>query len=191
MKFLLLITDVYLFVVVTDFFGALRARIYDDEIRKWVLGTGIEAIEEKLWNSIEEPPTFDQEKLPLRSSLGRDMIIVMLLEVSNDSTSRGDVFHIYNFFEAISSDDVRSKNQNILNQDKGEIRNIKEEEDKEQQYLLKLLKMCSGTPPWLNADDLKETKENHEGAAKKNMKEEDLETNIRESVKNRRKVSNP
>jgi len=45
--------------------------------------------------------------------------------------------------------------------------------------------MCSGTPPWLNADDLKETKENHEGAAEKNMKEEDLETNVRESVKNR------
>jgi len=44
--------------------------------------------------------------------------------------------------------------------------------------------MCSGTPPWLNADDLKETKENHEGAAEKNMKE-DLETNVRESVKNR------
>jgi len=45
--------------------------------------------------------------------------------------------------------------------------------------------MCSGTPPWLNVDDLKETKENHEGAAEKNMKEEDLETNVRESVKNR------
>jgi len=70
MKFLLLITDVYPFVVVTDFFGALRARIYDDEVRKWVLGTGIEAIEEKLWNSREGPPTFDQQKLPLRSSLG-------------------------------------------------------------------------------------------------------------------------
>ncbi|WMV19401.1 hypothetical protein MTR67_012786 [Solanum verrucosum] len=70
MKFLLLITDVYPFVVVTDFFGALRARIYDDEVRKWVLGTGIKAIEEKLWNSREGPPTFDQQKLPLRSSLG-------------------------------------------------------------------------------------------------------------------------
>ncbi|KAH0761208.1 hypothetical protein KY290_017281 [Solanum tuberosum] len=86
MKILLLITDVYPFVVVTYFFGALRARIYDDEARKWVLGTGIEAIEETLWNSREGPPTFDQQKLPLRSSLGmgRDMIIVLFLEVSND-----------------------------------------------------------------------------------------------------------
>ncbi|KAG5615665.1 hypothetical protein H5410_015489, partial [Solanum commersonii] len=70
MKFLLLITDVYPFVVVTDFFGALREQIYDDEVRKWVLGTGIEAIEVKLWNSREGPPTFDQQKLPLRSSFG-------------------------------------------------------------------------------------------------------------------------
>ncbi|KAG5615692.1 hypothetical protein H5410_015516, partial [Solanum commersonii] len=70
MKFLLLITDVYPFVVVTDFFGALRARIYDDQLRKWVLGTGIEAIEEKLWNYRKGPPTFDQKKLLLRSSLG-------------------------------------------------------------------------------------------------------------------------
>ncbi|KAG5615663.1 hypothetical protein H5410_015487 [Solanum commersonii] len=52
-----------------DFFGALRAQIYDDEERKWVLGTRIEAIEEKLWNSREGPPTFDQQNLPLRSSL--------------------------------------------------------------------------------------------------------------------------
>ncbi|KAG5615662.1 hypothetical protein H5410_015486 [Solanum commersonii] len=70
MKFLLLITDVYPFVVVTDLFGALRARIYDDEARKWVLVTGIEAIEEKLWNSTEGSPTFDEQKLPLRNSLG-------------------------------------------------------------------------------------------------------------------------
>ncbi|KAH0761219.1 hypothetical protein KY290_017292 [Solanum tuberosum] len=81
----------------------MSARIYDDEVRKWVLGIGVEAIEEKLWNCREGPPTFDQQKLPMRSSLdmGRDMIIVMLLEVSNDSTSRGDVFHFCNFFEAI------------------------------------------------------------------------------------------
>jgi len=38
---------------------------------------------------------------------GRDMIIVMLLEVSNDSTSRGDVFHFYNFFEAICKGSYR------------------------------------------------------------------------------------
>ena len=44
--------------------------------------------------------------------------------------------------------------------------------------------MRRGTPPWLNADKLKETKKNHEGGAEKNMKEEDSETN-RENVKTR------
>jgi len=35
-------------------------------------------------------------------------------------------------FGSTASNGVRSRNQNILNQDKGEIRNIKEEEDKEE-----------------------------------------------------------
>lgn len=38
MKFLLFIIDVYPFVVVTYFFSALRAQLYDDEVSKWVLG---------------------------------------------------------------------------------------------------------------------------------------------------------
>ncbi|KAG5583853.1 hypothetical protein H5410_044287 [Solanum commersonii] len=39
-----------------DFFGALRARVYDDEVRKWIGSTGIEQIGEKLLNSRDEPP---------------------------------------------------------------------------------------------------------------------------------------
>lgn len=45
--------------------------------------------------------------------------------------------------------------------------------------------MCSVTPPWLNADDLKETKENHEGCVDKKMNEENRETHDRGSVKSR------
>lgn len=43
-----------------DFFGALRARVYDDEVRKWVSGVGVESIGKKLVNSREGPPTFEQ-----------------------------------------------------------------------------------------------------------------------------------
>ncbi len=34
-----------------DFFGALRARVYDDMVRKWITDNGVEAIGAKLVNS--------------------------------------------------------------------------------------------------------------------------------------------
>ncbi|BAT81202.1 ribulose bisphosphate carboxylase/oxygenase activase, chloroplastic-like [Vigna umbellata] len=52
-----------------DFFGALRARVYDDEVRKWVSGVGIEGIGKKLVNSKEGPPTFDQPTMNLNKLL--------------------------------------------------------------------------------------------------------------------------
>ncbi|XP_058748133.1 ribulose bisphosphate carboxylase/oxygenase activase 2, chloroplastic-like [Vicia villosa] len=52
-----------------DFFGALRARVYDDEVRKWISSVGIEAIGKKLVNSKEGPPTFDQPKMTLEKLL--------------------------------------------------------------------------------------------------------------------------
>ncbi|PHT99342.1 Ribulose bisphosphate carboxylase/oxygenase activase 2, chloroplastic [Capsicum chinense] len=52
-----------------DFFGALRARVYDDEVRKWVLGTGLEQVGEKLLNSRDGPPTFEQPKMTLEKLL--------------------------------------------------------------------------------------------------------------------------
>ncbi|KAF8010752.1 hypothetical protein BT93_J1408 [Corymbia citriodora subsp. variegata] len=48
-----------------DFFGALRARVYDDEVRKWISGVGVDGIGKKLVNSKEGPPTFDQPKMTL------------------------------------------------------------------------------------------------------------------------------
>jgi len=48
------------FCTCADFFGALRARVYDDEVRKWVSGVGVESIGKKLVNSREGPPTFEQ-----------------------------------------------------------------------------------------------------------------------------------
>ena len=55
--------------VFADFFGALRARVYDDEVRKWAAGVGVERIGKSLVNSKEGPPTFDQPKMTLEKLL--------------------------------------------------------------------------------------------------------------------------
>ncbi|KAI8523720.1 hypothetical protein RHMOL_Rhmol13G0094400 [Rhododendron molle] len=52
-----------------DFFGALRARVYDDEVRKWISGIGVEMIGKKLVNSIEGPPTFEQPAITIEKLL--------------------------------------------------------------------------------------------------------------------------
>eukprot|EP00897_Mesotaenium_endlicherianum_P004656 jgi/Mesen1/4218/ME000219S03345 len=49
-----------------DFFGALRARVYDDEVRKWVSDIGVENMGKRLVNSKEGPPTFDQPSMNLQ-----------------------------------------------------------------------------------------------------------------------------
>lgn len=52
-----------------DFFGALRARVYDDEVRKWIGGVGVEGVGKKLVNSKEGPPTFEQPKMTVEKLL--------------------------------------------------------------------------------------------------------------------------
>lgn len=52
-----------------DFFGALRARAYDDEVRKWVAEVGVENIGMKLVNSREGPPTFKKPAMSLEKLL--------------------------------------------------------------------------------------------------------------------------
>jgi len=39
--------------------------VYDDEVRKWVSGVGVDGIGKKLVNSKEGPPTFEQPKMSL------------------------------------------------------------------------------------------------------------------------------
>ncbi|KAK3231879.1 hypothetical protein Dsin_003760 [Dipteronia sinensis] len=48
-----------------DFFGALRARVYDDEVRKWISGIGVDSIGKNLVNSKDGPPTFEQPKMTI------------------------------------------------------------------------------------------------------------------------------
>ncbi|KAJ0962483.1 hypothetical protein J5N97_030311 [Dioscorea zingiberensis] len=52
-----------------DFFGALRARVYDDEVRKWIAEIGVEKVGKRLVNSREGPPTFEQPQMTLEKLL--------------------------------------------------------------------------------------------------------------------------
>ncbi|KAE8673770.1 Ribulose bisphosphate carboxylase/oxygenase activase 1 [Hibiscus syriacus] len=46
-----------------------RARVYDDEVRKWIGDTGVSGIGKKLVNSREGPPTFEQPKMTIEKLL--------------------------------------------------------------------------------------------------------------------------
>lgn len=55
--------------VCADFFGALRARVYDDEVRKWIGDVGVDMVGKKLVNSKEGPPTFEKPKMTIEKLL--------------------------------------------------------------------------------------------------------------------------
>jgi hypothetical protein len=59
-----------------DFFGALRARVYDDEVRKWISGVGVDGIGKRLVNSKEGPPTFEQPKMTVEKLLEYGNLLV-------------------------------------------------------------------------------------------------------------------
>jgi len=46
-----------------DFFGALRARIYDDLVRGFIADTGLEGLSKRLVNSREGPPKFETPQM--------------------------------------------------------------------------------------------------------------------------------
>lgn len=48
-----------------DFFGALRARVYDDKVREWITGTGVENIGKRLINSREGKVEFEKPSMNL------------------------------------------------------------------------------------------------------------------------------
>jgi len=48
-----------------DFFGALRARVYDDKVREFVAEIGIENIGKRLVNSREGKVEFDKPQMAL------------------------------------------------------------------------------------------------------------------------------
>ncbi|RQP01564.1 hypothetical protein POPTR_016G101100v4 [Populus trichocarpa] len=60
-----------------DFFGALRARAYDDEVRKWISGVGVENVGKRLVNSKEGPPILEQPKMTLEKLLEYGNMLVL------------------------------------------------------------------------------------------------------------------
>ncbi|KAE9606137.1 putative ATPase, AAA-type, core, P-loop containing nucleoside triphosphate hydrolase [Lupinus albus] len=59
-----------------DFFGAIRSRVYDDEVRKWIGTVGVDSIGKKLVNSKEGPPIFEQPKITLEKLLEYGFLLV-------------------------------------------------------------------------------------------------------------------
>ena len=64
-------------VLSVDFFGALRARVYDDEVRRWISGVGVENVGKRLVNSKEGPPTLEQPKMTLEKLLEYGNMLVL------------------------------------------------------------------------------------------------------------------
>lgn len=62
--------------MVTDFFGALRARVYDDLVRHWVAEIGVEQMGKRLVNSREGPPAFEKPTMTLEKLLEYGYMLV-------------------------------------------------------------------------------------------------------------------
>merc|ERR1711990_389089 len=59
-----------------DFFGALRARIYDDKVRDFVIDTGLEDLGKRLVNSREGPPKFEKPSMDVDTLLKYGNLLV-------------------------------------------------------------------------------------------------------------------
>ncbi len=59
-----------------DFFGALRARVYDDKVRDWIMETGVDSIGKRLVNSREGKIEFQKPemKLELLMKYGKKLV---------------------------------------------------------------------------------------------------------------------
>lgn len=72
-----------LLLLFEDFFGAVRARVYDDEVRNFISSIGVENIGKRLINSKEAPPTFDKPKMALGKLLEYGNMLVQEQENVN------------------------------------------------------------------------------------------------------------
>merc|ERR1712032_876883 len=59
-----------------DFFGALRARIYDDLVRGFIVDTGLEDLGKRLVNSREGPPKFEKPQMDVDTLLKYGNLLV-------------------------------------------------------------------------------------------------------------------
>ncbi|TXG57758.1 hypothetical protein EZV62_015587 [Acer yangbiense] len=74
-----------------DFFGAIRARLYDDEVKKWISEIGVESIGKRLVNSKEAHPTFEQPKMTLEKLLEYGSLLVQ----EQDNVKRVQLVDMY------------------------------------------------------------------------------------------------
>ncbi|KAM0821978.1 hypothetical protein ACQ4PT_071817 [Festuca glaucescens] len=96
-----------------DFFGALRARVYDDEVRKWVSEIGVENIPKRLVNSREGPPTFEQPKMTIEKLMEYGHMLVQ----EQDNVKRVQLADKYLSEAALgSANDDAMKNGHLLRQ---------------------------------------------------------------------------
>jgi len=59
-----------------DFFGALRARVYDDKVREWIGDIGVENMGKKLVNSKDGPPEFNKPNMDFAKLLEYGNLLV-------------------------------------------------------------------------------------------------------------------
>ncbi|KAK6943002.1 hypothetical protein RJ641_028379 [Dillenia turbinata] len=74
-----------------DFFGALRVRVCDDEVRKWISGIGVENIGRRLVNSEEGPPT-QQENVKRVQLSDKYLKEAALGDADDDAIKRGTFY---------------------------------------------------------------------------------------------------
>ena len=74
-----------------DFFGALRARVYDDQIRKFIVDTGIENLGKRLINSKQGAVNFEKPQMSVDTLLkyGR------MLEAEQENVKRVQLADAY------------------------------------------------------------------------------------------------
>ncbi|KAG4958998.1 hypothetical protein JHK82_035704 [Glycine max] len=58
--------------MIADFFGALRARVYDDEVRKWISVVGVHFIGKKLVNLMTLSKLLEYGNMLVQEQKNRD-----------------------------------------------------------------------------------------------------------------------
>lgn len=90
-----------------DFFSAMRSRIYDEQIRKFIYSQGLEKISRRLVNSVEKSPEFSKPDFSLYNLVetGRAMV------VEQKSIQELRLVEEYNQFRTVNSQPINRNPQ--------------------------------------------------------------------------------
>ncbi|BAZ70192.1 ribulose bisphosphate carboxylase small chain [Fischerella sp. NIES-4106] len=103
-----------------DFFSALRSRIYDEQIRKFIHDTGIESISMRVVNSLEGPPQFRKPNFDLSHLIEMGNFIVGEQQRVQDSqlvTEYNRGLYTRNLSQPVAA--PTQVNQTVSNRDNG------------------------------------------------------------------------